>query len=1699
MADILKVPATFTYAVSTPQTSYLYGGNMSSCLVELPDRYIIGGYEYTKNLVATETGGFWDLSNDYALGSPSNTVWNVNNSYYYQNAGLLNPGLLGYYGGVGLATALDTFNSSASKYGPISFILPRAACGTVGRRARPMSYIRDIKDKSIIYLVAAGPQLMSNSGVMKLDTKLRTTVWRSFCKGYGTDNYLTSSGDVVDALSYTGHQLEYLYQNNTSLYFAVSRTTNKLSSGRYKDYVPTDVTIMAVDKSNGVFTEATYFNLYTLGLSNTQYGHLECNLVGVTNTYALFDVQQTNIVWGTNSSNNCISKAFTKADEALNIRALVRFEFSSNEASVLWYNDKHHVPIKYAKKDPINMLGSGFNETREGLYKLTGSLIIPELNNSIFIPHDVIGTSSGYNRFNSPTGLASCELMYQLRLNKEGTEVVDSRQLPVFTDDLRANKFIPFSYYFTAGPVTVDKVEQTKFSGLGFTASGPQPYQIKYCEYGMGIYQYGYYGYVYNDLYPFDAFAYSQPFMVLSQTWMEEANQVQSVYSFGYMPISASYDYIKTERKEPVLRVQELKTESAPRKTLMPKGEDIVAPGCAMYTHSYSPYSLTGSTMYRSYLACAAPWGVTISCKGFRSVGSTGASYASNFCGLGIAPHNIGSWHDTFSGVSYNKQYANEDEMIFKRISYIGTLPDCSYLLRRSHTDLKRCGIYLNNTAFPIKAVSYSINPMPELPNGAPTSWVLEAHDVKTNNWVEVDRQENVTLTNPVFSRTQYEGLGAAMLSSEWAWGAETRQFRNSFYLKDMDTKCPQGAHAFKITFKDSRDGKNIAIRSFMIQEEPWPWEPVTVPYGYQSASGMFNTKTPTTGNTQILRYICSASANNTSSYFSSMVPSLNNGILPLPCSIIGPRVPSTTGCVYQTSSYTPLYYATCYYDSSCFASTSNINYAYNFGAGKVEIQGIQFSMLGCRENTASAPAAAIPSALVFQGSNNASEWQTLAKIDNPDLMPGLPIDPDQEDGTDPSALFWTKTFLFELDAPVSYQFYRVAWDNGSTNIGSPYGGSSLYWYIQNFSFFRKREGTDYKDMLPMQSFLGGCTCQASHNGSGAYNRNTNTNKGTQWANTWSPWVNESVRPGTSIHIAFDGLCSLNTGYYNPSGGYASYLWNQAITEDKPSVTLAQWGTFLPKECATSRLYQAGNYVKIGATIDNLPITEEARPWNPAHMDKVKIVRYAFVYCSVAAVPVNERPKRWKLWGSQDKTEWTVIDERTKDDWKPTDAYTAFKVTTPDWYTFYKLEIYEKNGGTASYTSMSSIDTFIEIPGEDSPHLHTIRPRNMLHWVPTDGKDDSNGQFLPQSHIDQYAQKLEVAKGSAIQNNPNDLVRELGMCKPVSFSYEDQESIEMDIDQGCKLQTNSLFIRLSPSMEDDELPKKITIKGSNDKSDWTMLADSKTVTWNLDENNPYKGRIEFDTSGVYRYIKVIFHKPELDSDHKFVEHWLHRTHCSNMFDMSANNSAEINRVAPQITYKVKPDKYFVQCGHYFERPTANLWINDDTFAQVYPFGISIMKLDPITQSVKQIRGITPTGSGYLLGALLDSSKNLWYWTNTIRGMSSIQTKTNAYVILSVQSSYSPNTVHVKFESSTALYEGTPITKKVAVWIEDPTVAGDNKKVAGKVKITLSGGGAKFVSNTEDTITVDTEEGQAKELEFTATGPARVTAKVFMVR
>ena len=1696
MADILRVPLMYDLGLYRNTSALLSGGEFSTSFIELPNSYIIGGYEYSKNLVAADKNGFVGLLPDMYTESVQSIYANPN-TLYKHNLGLLNTGLLGYFGGIGMATRVS--NSGSPSLQRVLFLQDRVACGTVGRRPCPMPHIRDSKESNIIYLVASGPYSMGNFGVAKYDTKAKTMVWRTINTDIGSTDTHTFNSASNGIVGVTGNQVEYLYQTQTELVFAVGifrgSYAQPLANGRYGDHTVTDLSIQSVNKKTGNISEMSYFTAYTLGLTDKQKTHMEYNLVYIDNNFALFDIQGTSFEYQT---NNFTAQAQSAAD-GMAIKALVCYAFSLNEARIMWKQSQYHTPLMYIDREGRSPSISSSSSVKEGIYKLSGSLVIPELNNSLFVPHAIFGTTYSSPTYSNTTQiyLSSCELMHQLHLNDTKTEVLSSKVLPVFSTWGKKLKFYTNIPYLNVAPTKNENIKygvQNRVldhigSNVEEKTSTASLLAYTHMETFGSTSLYYPFG---SKWYDPEEMAYGSPYMVTTSQWFVWNSIINTPNTRA---LRVAYDHIKTERTEPILRVHELKTESAPRKTVMPKGEDIIANGCSFYNYMYGTYKFGIIHTYNTSIGCAYPWGVTILLDKFNlHLGNQNTSVTTDPKSMGLTNPSLGS--PTYqTNWSYNDQYSNESSVLYQANYYEGTLPDCSYTLRRSHTDLKKCGIYLNNKAFPIKAVSYSINPMPELPNGAPTAWVLEALDVATDKWIEVDRQENVALTVPLWFRAQHSRGSALCIGARYGWGAESRQYRNYFHLKDMDTKCPKGAHAFKITFKDSRDGQKVVIQSFMVQEEPWPWVQVTCPGSLITAVALSNMAG--TGNSQLLGIKHNSNGASDHPYYSSTCPSISSYAIPLSLSVIGPRVSSSVGLPYNTSTgYYQMYFGSYYYSSNAFNNPAQAFITYNFGAEKLEIQGIQFTMIGVRD-TGYYDGCAVPSALWFQGSNNNSDWTTLADITDADLMPGLQIDSDFGTTEDKQKKFFMKTFLFELDAPVAYQFYRVRWADGATNLGSSYSNFNRHWIINNFSFFKKRNGDDHKRMLPMQSFLGGSAAINYLPKTAYYPEEENPAIDKYWANTWSAWVPETASIDGSQHSTFDMYYYLNLGYWSSAASVNPYLWNAKPTEEKPAVVKVSWEGSLTKEIKLPILYkQTGIKRKLGALVDVFPGTDESWPWEPAHMDKVKIVRYAFVYASNIAVPMNERPKKWKLYGSQDSKEWTVLDERTKEDWKNTDAYTEFKVQNPDWYSHYKLEITEKNGGTANSILMSSIDTFIEIPEEDSEHLHTIRPRNMVSWVPTDCVTPSYDQ-LPQSYVDQYAQNLAVVKGTTVKSNPNDLVRELGNCESVDFSY-DGDSIELDVDQGCKLQTNSLVIRLSPSMEDEELPKKITIKGSNDQSEWTTLSDNKAVTWNLGDD-PYKTRIEFDTSGVYRYIKVVFYKPELAPDHKFIEHWLHRTHICAFTDYLSSDGNS-TYLSPQITFKVKSDKYFIQCGHYFERPTSNLWLGDDTFAQVYPYSIGIMKMDPITQRVRNIRTTYPTGGGYLLGAVLDSSKNLWYWSNTLTSNTTNNTtNATAYHTLAVQSSYSPVAVHVRFESPTAVYDGNTITKKLSVWIEDPTVLGDNKKVAGRVKVVLTGCMAKFVSNAEASTEVELEDGKDKELEFTAEEVGRVLASAYLLR
>lgn len=1648
MADILRVPVSDLLFQSYNYRMYASGG-VDTAFIELPHNYIIGGYEYSKTLLASVRNGYFGLMSDCTGNTDTSTEAFLLGQAQNKNPGIMHASMLGYYGGLGMIMSEQGMTGQG-------FIKPyTVAYGTLERKASPRSYIRDNKDPNIVYLVLQGPENMTHFGMSKLDTAQRQMLWRHAYRAQipwsqflGASNTAlpSNSAHLSAFIGFIGHGVEYLYQTDQAVVLMCPGPVTT-----FYGTLPPSIYVYSISKANGTISQKTYFNLYTLGLlpsgSLTDIAYRFLGFVDAST--ALLDIQQHAIYRTTSDMQQHL-----KPTESKLVRALVSYNIDSDNVEVIWSNSQFATPLQVNKTLYQQSGSNQLKSTQPGMYKLTGSLIVPELENSLFIPQSVFAGQ-----------WFAAEIITQLHLDSTKTSVTSSKQLPVYGLWGSKQTIEPLRpRYYVIREMTNAENAQSNFdllcpsSIIGNTTSLPV---VGYTASNSSLYTAEFFG----EGCPASAYVSTE------------------VMSLGQLPgqklLHVSYDNVKTTRKDQVLRLHEIRTEGKARKTILPAGEDIIASGCVVGDYFGSSRISNQAIIYNTHIGCAYPWGVVVSMSGFKAFyyGSNTASYASHMhnC-FGTAWHQQG-YPSTFSG---NGTYSPEIG-ITSSVHWQGKLPDCTITLRRSDTNLKHCGIYLNNKAFPIKAVSYSLNPNPYIPTGAPTSWVVEAHDVATGEWIEVDKQEDISLVFPItYGYINSNTFESCASSSDGKFFGDARQYRNYFLLNDIDSKCPQGAHAFRITFKKSRCGTIVCIGSFMVQEKPWDWIPVT-PGCFPSVPTTANKNA--TGSYALVGMVLSHSSGTSTAlgHSSYTFRSLHSGYVPLGMSIIGPRVYSRFPSTQPEYSNSYLAHGAIYYNTSRFMTSPRPFFAYNFGSDKLEIQGIQFTLYGWYGSNQN-ESCAMPSKLRFDWSDDGNNWTPITTIDDPEMMPGQTL----ADG-ELNKYFSAKTFLFELEEPIKHQFYRVAWGDDSQNLNSSGGNAQNYWPILNFSFFKKKPADIPKDALQMQSVIGSQFC-----GNQTYKYiDTNPN---YWYGSWCPWATDfsSGKCPQGCSAGFDNYVNLNAGYHAYAG---STITSVNLTQSGPQSVVATW------EGPWTRRFKPGSeYVRSGEAIPmdfagSLPNLGDASLDKPVYTEKVKIVAYAFVRSATDAnVNSHGRPTKWKLYAATKDSDWTVIDERTKDDWSTTDCYNIFKVDKPGWYTKYKMEFIESSTPNSGIY-LGSIDTFIEPIKEDSPHVYTIHPRNLVSVAAMVGSNYPDNPISPEL-VEKIVGTVTTIKGSLIGGNANDLVTKFSRCRAASFTYDEDGTIELIIDQKTDLQTHSIAFRLSPSMEIDELPKRVVVSGSKDKADWTPMGDKNNIGW--DKDDPYFARLTLDTPGTFRYIKLVFHKNQLPEDKVFTEHWLLRTHCA--YGSITDTSEGSNQGIRQLLYKIMPDKYLVTTGFSFGFPLANLWLTEKSLAQVHGKFISVVEIDPISQAPVTTRTITPTGGRYILGAVLDSGKNIWYWANSYETFSNEPTdKVAGSAILAVHSSFSNTLVRVKFEKSVVDYAGSPLTLKVLAWIEDPSKVGENKKVAGKIKLVLSGGDAKFVANTSDTITVTTEDGQVSEQEFTAKGPDRVSVNAFLTR
>lgn len=1752
MAEILRVPVTAPESRSNPNRSKWYAGGFDTAFIELPYYYILGGYMYSKSNLAPVTNGFCGLMYDHKVANYTDWVAHKR----VENEGIVHANLLSYWGGPymgfrmagGVSSAYNNVDSLQNNYRNPCLWNQGGGMGTISRKPRPTASIRDSEDPNIIYYVMTGPDYGFGATVSKFDMTTKQTIWRQQIKKVNeSEDIRPAYTDVSisnDILTVVSKDLDYLYQDKYSIYILGygPKTSNN-------GYDPTSVYIFAVNKEDGVVSESNRFNLFTLGVfdeltENPSY--ISYRFLGfVSQTVFLLDVQQ-----GVLSTRNGVT--LNPSRNSRIGRVLLSYDVSDDSIRILW-----QAPLIDA---PVPM-----DSSYSMIHDCYGPLICDALNNSVFIPYSS-GIMQGYNMEN----------VYQLHLNEAKDSVLSFEKLPYYSGQGKRVILLP-----TQGFTYVNYINTYQKAWMH--------------SYNPKVFYWGSKDNIVGD----DTDVPAWPGYTPSNNKWSELGYYDDVGFASYMPKSASnnttyhrpsrvsYEYMHTTRNEPVLRILGCIPVTSTRKTILPCGEDIIGAGYEACHYNVTE-GVSAAFLYTDPSGVAHPWGVIVehSPEWVRHSPTNGA-YAGdamgNCFGITQAPQGFPYMYiDTNNGDARSNALSYIPSARIGSIGYIADFANGnpSYTLRRSAPDLVDCCIYLNNQPMPIHAVSYSLNPNPYYIDYAPTSWYVEALDVETNTWIEVDRQTNVALSFPPNITTDYSRLA---MDRNYNFGiTELRQYRTYFVLEDMDTKCPQGAHAFRITFTDSADNTHVSISQFMIQEKPWPWQPAMAA---EYLTARPRNTLPVISDTAQIAVSCNPTSQAAIAVLSAtarshegMIPSLAHAIynwdsarmghIPINMSVIGPRTAVFMHGPYHSNyNYSGLQP---YFGEGVFIYAGSNNYLpagtflkYEF-AEPLEIQGIQLTIMGNRDNIYGQPVSSKTGValryasntygcdnsddMVIQGSNDNENWDDLAQINNADLLPGLP------NTYVANIPVWSKTFLFELDNPVAYKFYRVYWNNKAMTIAAGVNAGRA-WVVNSFSFFKKRDPSYADKVIPTQSVVG---TYINYNNKrlkvsdSPYNKaygawyDWNEYRFTDFWNPWVTWVkseNYSVPEGFTFP-GFDAYRTLHLGYSGRGLIHMNHDNQDAEQEGINHGCICKAGTIPVTGSDTTgsvsviaswqgwhsrkQAPEGGHEKYYGDFVNATDIDADLISFKDAlYASRIKIDAYAFVRSSYWKYDKGV-PTKWKVYGSNDGRTWAVIDEKEKTDWTRVDTYVEFKVDNPDWYTYYKVEFLESSDGGVS---LLSIDTFIEGIDEDCPYVYTTGHYYSKAWSNTDGLsmrgnadnitvtttkgllaknqgvDARNYASVYQSLIqNNYGASLVAWSGAGQYSQYKDKWNYDYAFRTHSYTYQDGK-VTLIIDMCKPVPVGGFKFKLNPSMDDVEIPKHIKIRGSDDNENWTELLDEDEIDWGNDYYEPLKKVFDFDEQGMYRYFEVTFFASEDALTTTYNEHWLYRMEIRN--GIYGRCFTTIFKVKPDTgIYPVGGDNYMNSANN----AVANFWVSDDICATITQKDIQIQKMNPITQEMALINRITPEkDNAQFLGAVMDSGKNIWYWTakGTKRqltgGRWDVEETGNAategpglYSALNVYSSFSNETVHVEFESSNMLYEGEPLEFNAYVWVDVSHPEG-TKMVSSNVSLTLSGGSAVFKDSGNDSTTITTSATEKTAVKVVASGPDRVNITATLVK
>ena len=1304
MADILRVPNSSTHYRNTAKRQFSAGG-ISTMFMELPNNYVLGCYEYTKANLAPVINGFWgvhsDIQNPAFCDDKYPAFMDVAKQPYYtpmRNAGTMHAGLLGYYGGyyqqlpfLGMFKTHDNLLSLSH------------SCGTIGRRARPLPFIRDNADPNIIYTVMSGPNRNEFATIAKIDVSSRETLWRQVMDEdepfeYQYSTYVMSSlatsrpysvysnqsiptvtyayNDFLNAVPYpigtkdanlapsaiglSDADIEYLYQDASNLYFLMGGPRNRKGG-----FAPNSVYIYAVSKDIGDIAESNHVDIHTLGIIlNPPVSRISYKFLGfIDQTRFLLDIQQA-----TASDAAAFTGTNSGADSRI-YRALALYDINDDSTKLLWVSDPLLMP--FAATTPTNSF--------IGSHTLTSSLIIDGLNHSVFIP---LHWDLSYG--------IHAEAIVQLHLNANCDAVLSAEILdgynswgahnilsangknlsPVAYNENPYNKMNPYTYPTMWGlRATTTEINYGRTPAItdGSQRDGKS--------------------FAYTDCY------YSNG-MTVNNTLSK-----------------MSYDYIVTERENPVLRIHSAMLYGRPRKTILPAGEDIIGQGS--FVGNYNGTTVVQPWMRsKDPVAISYPWGVIVSFEGFTRSGSeagnnTGNLYnASGHC-FNLTPNNQGGWIHyqchTYKDLIY-RAHGRDGQVNRRYLAYIGTLPNCSFTLRRAAPDPKNCCIYWNNNPLPIKAVSYSINPDPTYPNYMPTAWVVEAEDAVTGEWVVIDRQENQSLAIPLHSTLPYTTGMVAEEASGTDWAAyraysinigntdvDSRQYRNYYALPDFATQCPNGANAIRIKFTASNDPAEdgvhrVAVFGFMVQEEPWEWQPILPTEAITAISNAVNFGT---GDCCIAKPI-SNTVDGLPIFGATAVPmyeralrgnyaATNGSGYPLGLQLAGPRTASAMPGYYGThvhQNYTDMPGNFWAWSQGVVIYSSDTNgwregvipyYGYEFTSA-LRVQGFQLTISGNRL-AASSNGGVVPTAVIIQGSLDGENWEDIIGTDNTDLMPGLVNDyvaalRANDDAAQPYCM-WCKTFIYTLDEPVSYKFYRVTWPEDATFAGDTPAALRRGWFINNFTFLKKRDPSYAKNVIPMQSVVDN---EYVHHWAYANNTTAQTDAAvipearidaetpkyslavdpTNRLGYWNPWLTyqdtsngrvwggfdcfKNMHIGYSAHghIPFRNAQDAKTNWYDPRYLRGFVICDTGTLTGSNSVSCTvSWQGMLERLSSFNNLTPMP-YV---ASASMMPCTDESLFQKALYSERIKVMAYVFVRSSFMGTDAG-RPTHWKFCSS---------------------------------------------------------------------------------------------------------------------------------------------------------------------------------------------------------------------------------------------------------------------------------------------------------------------------------------------------------------------------------------------------------------------------------------------------------------------------------